>query len=383
MFQALNERGKLFVIYKMPPQEVGKLKKGTRFFCPDCREAVMLRSGPLTTPHFAHYPSSLCSSRRGGESEYHEKGKLLLFKWLAQQNYHVELEPFLSEIDQRPDLLLKIKSKRIAIELQCSKISSKEVVKRNKGYQKLDINPLWLLGGRQFVRSGQSLLQSHALFRELQYYFNGQYVLYFFDVSQLSIIVAGPLQGLAPSRLFSNFHTLPLRHIKFPHLFLTSQKKNPSFYNSWINQMIRFRTTYHRNAGSEESQLRQLLYLKGLHLSLIPSLCYLPVKSQSLTAKPAYVWQTRFIIDYFMKLPLGGEVKPPASMTVTTANGFTANLNEEYLDTLALFGIVDKISPSIWVKLKDIEWPNHVETAVKEDQQIIDRLKKFPEMAGI
>ncbi|WP_173916937.1 competence protein CoiA [Halobacillus sp. Marseille-Q1614] len=382
MFHALNEKDELLTIYQLAPDDILQMKKEASFYCPDCREALLLRSGPLTTPHFAHFPSSLCTRKRGGESEVHEKGKLLLYDWLYHQGYRVEMEPYLSDISQRPDLMLTIGEKRIVLELQCSTISPEEVKKRSEGYHTMNIFPLWLLGGRQFFRSGRSLLKTNSFHRVLHYHFHNQYFLYFFDVTQRAIVTASPLQSLSPSMNISAFSHFPLSSSRFTQLFTACHKKNPSFYSLWLKQMSRYRTTYRKNAGSEERQLRQLLYLRSMHFSLIPSLCYLPVKSQLLSAKPAYIWQTRFVVDHFMKRPSGAQIYVPPSMKLSALNDYEADLLEEYLAALSVFNIVKKISPFKWVKLKDINWPKHVEEALKEDEKVINHLKKSTYMAG-
>src|SRR5699024_9228468 len=131
-------------------KEITILRK-EKFYCPQCLERVMIRAGPKTIPHFAHHRHSNCPSHKG-ESEYHETGKLILFQWLKQQQLHVQLEAFLPGIKQIPDILVTINNKRIAIEFQCSKIRVSDIIQRNKGYEKLKIIPIWILGEKLLKR---------------------------------------------------------------------------------------------------------------------------------------------------------------------------------------------------------------------------------------
>src|SRR5690625_6633327 len=88
-------------------------------------------------------------------SNYHEKGKLLLYQWLKSQQLHVELEPYLKEIKQQPDILLLLQGKIIAIEYQCARIPIRDIQRRNNGYKQRGIIPIWILGAKQFKRQGK------------------------------------------------------------------------------------------------------------------------------------------------------------------------------------------------------------------------------------
>src|SRR5699024_10076197 len=93
-----------------------------KVYCPVCHGEVIIRAGPVITPHFAHQAKQDCPANRGGEGPVHEKGKLLLYQWLKKHNVDVRLEHYLPNIQQQPDLFLQLNKQRIAIEYQCSKI---------------------------------------------------------------------------------------------------------------------------------------------------------------------------------------------------------------------------------------------------------------------
>src|SRR5699024_2794949 len=113
---------------------------------------VIVKAGDKVIPHFAHQSKSNCPSGEGGEGPYHEKGKLLLFNWLRSQNLDVKLEKYIKEINQRPDILLKVNKKLIAIEYQCTRIPVEQIRLRNRGYKKAGITPIWILGAKRFSR---------------------------------------------------------------------------------------------------------------------------------------------------------------------------------------------------------------------------------------
>src|SRR5699024_4561598 len=95
--------------------------------------------------------TSQCDIKKRGEGEYHYKGKLLLYEWLKSQQKDVKLEAYIPEIKQRPDLLLTVKNKQIAIEFQCATIDPQIIFQRNKGYRRANIIPILILGAIYLV----------------------------------------------------------------------------------------------------------------------------------------------------------------------------------------------------------------------------------------
>lgn len=86
----------------------------------------------------------------------HLLGKEQIFRWAAAQGWQPQLEPYLKEIAQRPDVLVKIGGRAVALEFQCSPLSAQRLKERNAGYHKLGIAVFWLLGPtyRRRLRSG-------------------------------------------------------------------------------------------------------------------------------------------------------------------------------------------------------------------------------------
>lgn len=113
--------------------------------CPECGEDLVWRHGPAVVDHFAHHPGSQC--RLGaGESGEHLRGKEQLYHWAQAHAWQPQLEVYLPEINQRPDLLVTINGQLSAIEFQCSPLSLSKIMERNAGYRQLGIPVHWLLG---------------------------------------------------------------------------------------------------------------------------------------------------------------------------------------------------------------------------------------------
>lgn len=117
----------------------------TGYSCPGCHEPVILRRGRHKIAHFAHRPGSQCQLGEGETAE-HLLGKRQLLQWYRQRGEQVELEVYLPQIAQRPDLLLIERGHRVAIEFQCSPLSLKRLRERNAGYRQCGIGFHWLLG---------------------------------------------------------------------------------------------------------------------------------------------------------------------------------------------------------------------------------------------
>ncbi|WP_248715740.1 competence protein CoiA [Convivina praedatoris] len=124
------------------------------YFCPACRQPLILKRGEHKVAHFAHRDLSVCQHTFSeGESSTHLTGKLALYQLLKGQGT-IQLEPVLAAIDQRPDLLWQHpQSGMIAIEYQCSPISAKRLAERNQGYRSQGISVYWILGPKYYHKN--------------------------------------------------------------------------------------------------------------------------------------------------------------------------------------------------------------------------------------
>jgi len=127
--------------------QLDSVRNTSRFTCPQCGNPLILKIGKVVTPHFAHIVLSNCiTSFSERESPTHLLGKQHLAEFFTRIGCEVSVEAYLPEIAQRPDLLVRKGKHLFAVEFQCSVISIQDVVKRNNGYRKIEIFPIWLLG---------------------------------------------------------------------------------------------------------------------------------------------------------------------------------------------------------------------------------------------
>jgi len=119
-------------------------KSQAPFYCPDCGDLVLLKSGRTKVNYFAHQNPLACKFN-AGESEDHEYCKMQIFEALKQHpavsNAAVE-RPLGTN---RPDVSAHINGVPVAIEIQISSLSLETIMHRTIEYARKGIYVLWLL----------------------------------------------------------------------------------------------------------------------------------------------------------------------------------------------------------------------------------------------
>lgn len=154
-------------------------RPGEHYFCPACQHPVQVRRGKVKITHFAHLPGANCAVSEGETSE-HLIGKQQLYEWLLASCEEPQLEVYLPEINQRPDLLLK--KVGVAVEFQCSPLTIQRLQERNAGYRRLGIRPIWILGQPYHHRL------SRPKITQFTQYFRGHPTLWHWDTSRRQLI---------------------------------------------------------------------------------------------------------------------------------------------------------------------------------------------------
>lgn len=128
--------------------EATNAKKGLYYFCPSCKQRVILKSGEIKLKHFAHLSNSECKTFSENESKDHLLQKINIANFL-KMNHEVKLEAVIPKINQRADVFV---DKNIAIEFQLSPISIPRLKDRNNGYKRKNIRVIWILGKTYFSK---------------------------------------------------------------------------------------------------------------------------------------------------------------------------------------------------------------------------------------
>lgn len=128
-----------------------KLKSGD-CICQLCGEPMIVRSGPILRPHFAHYADCTSDFKPGHEeTPEHLFAKRELKRLLCEQfgpsKIKIDYEVPIPEIKRVADVLVVFPMGwRVAHEVQLSGISSSDLEERTNDYLRAGIDVIWWLG---------------------------------------------------------------------------------------------------------------------------------------------------------------------------------------------------------------------------------------------
>ncbi|OJG54741.1 competence protein CoiA [Enterococcus haemoperoxidus] len=145
MLNAYSKDKEVVTLLNLSREEIEQLK-GSMYYCPVCNQPVRIKNGKVKLPHFSHYNNSDCSIYSEGETIEHLALKEVFAKWCEKESIPYELEKYLPALNQRPDLLIG----NIALEIQCSSLSTQRLVERTQRYQKHGFIPIWICGKKLF-----------------------------------------------------------------------------------------------------------------------------------------------------------------------------------------------------------------------------------------
>ncbi|WP_176555738.1 competence protein CoiA [Virgibacillus ndiopensis] len=386
MLQAKTKEGKLVTPASLSKAEIAYAKENQQFFCPTCKEQVTLKAGAKMIPHFAHRSKRNCPSHESGEGHYHENGKHILFQWLQQQQLDVALEVYLPEINQRPDLLVHIGKKIIALEFQCARVPVEQINSRNDGYIRAGITPIWILGANRFTRLKEHHLKLDQFILHFIHQFSPNFpqTLYFFCPNTNQFIVFQDIQLTRLNQAIGRFHIVSLNKLTFTDLFQHNLLGQYKLHHLWKIEKRLFRLKQRQHLRGRELAWHQWLYLKQTHLEFLPSIVHLPVSSQYLMRSAPWDWQSRLLIDVVNPLPIGGQFsiatcKHILRNQLISPNYFpliksNANPIQEYLKLLTQLCVIKQFAAQQFIKLKEITFHKNVEEALEADEKIINAL---------
>ncbi|MBM7554022.1 competence protein CoiA [Thalassobacillus pellis] len=382
MLSALSESGKTVQLIGQTREEIDQLKK-ERYYCPSCKEPVLIRAGSVVIPHFAHLPNSICPDKEGGEGTYHQTGKIHLYQWLKGQGYDVELEAYLKDIKKRPDILINWKGKQIALEFQCATIPQEDIRTRSEAYRKKGIYPFWVLGGRQLKRQGTSTIQLHNFHRQFLYNF-GNCTLFYYDPIAFQFVVARHIQGTGSRTAFSDLRFFRLPSTGFPDLFAESKLPLDNFWNYWEKHVFRSRTHVKPYLSKQEKLWTNVLYQQGLHRSTLPTAAFLPVSSQVHIKDPPWIWQSRYLLDIYHPAPTGTILRKQHSPELHDLPHHLLSPDPlvEYLDLLSRLGFTKHVASGIYRKERELIFPKTVMDALQQDKIDFQKLKSQSQKIG-
>lgn len=385
MLRAIDEKDKDIIPAKMERKHLLGLKETAAvFYCPACREPVMLKAGTKMIPHFAHFPNTHCRSGQG-EGPYHEQGKWLLYKWLVSQGIECHLEAYIDRIDRRADLLAVVNGREIAIEYQCARTSPSEIQERMQDYKEAGIEQIWILGGNRLRRKGRMKLKLNAFDQLFIHRFKRSMndYLYYFCPQKLQLAIFQDFYFTNHSNVFGKLHFHSIKEIKFPDLFSNDALSHNDLAALWTHEKRNFRLSSARHVFGPEAQFRQWLYLNQLHIEYLPSCIGLPVKGAECMKVPVWNWQSRLIVEVMMPIGLNGCIsidqiqyfmrhyKNGYRLSSLKFNGMRTDPIQQYIEQLQCLGILKEVRTGTFQLMKQIELHGNVEQSLCDDQQLM------------
>ena len=299
MLVAINDQGQSLALTKSLTEATLKQLRETNFYCPQCKEKLILKAGAIKIPHFAHTAYSNCdSSFAEGESYPHLLGKQQLFEHFHEKKYDVQLEKYLPDVQQRPDLLIRTKC-LYALEFQCSRIPIELIEKRTNGYNERGIIPVWLLKTPTVpIQPGKILKSSFNIFYQQ---FMNQHTVTTYDPFKQQFVYFCHCVYLHGNSFLSEVRILPLAAQVFPFYrpkpLCEKQFRNIfNQYSDYRKQYLHGRLFYSRK-GVKDLFLRAIYELR-LQRGDLPLHIGVPVRHAK--AIPMFSVEWQLLLFYFL-----------------------------------------------------------------------------------
>lgn len=265
--------------------------KSERYVCPGCQGKVILKKGTLKIAHFAHLKKVACASFSEGETEEHLIGKQELYEWFKKEGIEVELEAYIPELKQRPDLLVQLNGELVAIEYQCTPISVEIIKDRTEGYASEGIKVVWVIG--QKIRM-QRLL-SHAQKAYLSQHKDNFYLFYYdFQLKELTVIsdfqntVKNLRYKVSKYRLHSSLNYLKKRLEQKKQSIVVSKPHSHVFKDRLYTMRY-----YKQNPAKS---FFELLYEQQESIETLPSVLFQILPSEWMIQTFSYEWKYLFLL---------------------------------------------------------------------------------------
>ena len=128
-------------------------------------------------PYFRHKDKEECNYLYSeSETQEHLQGKTDLYNWLLKQPNvtKVELEAYIPETKQRPDIMFEWNGQKCVMEYQCTPIAS-EYYERHELYEACGIKDIWICGADkyfQYYHSGNGVKHISEIEKNTNLYYD-------------------------------------------------------------------------------------------------------------------------------------------------------------------------------------------------------------------
>lgn len=392
MLLAQTEDGRIISLVKVKNKvELEELKKNENFICPVCKEKVILKTGTKRIWHFAHAHNTNCGQEFERESDYHLQGKIKLYEWFQNQGFHVELEKYIPEIKQRPDLFFQWKNKTYAIEYQCSKIDLQLLKKRTAVYLQNHITPIWIAGRTRLKKVSRLSIKLSTFDLSMANFLHHQPLLiYYCPITNLFTILSN-LLPFSSTIFTASTDIVPACKINFSQLIQWKQGRNFECGERWLSLKQRFRMNTHLYLST---CYKRFFYENGCPISLLPGEAGIPVKSMIWMQTEAILWQGWILVKFIIPSRRGETIsfhtifhrfkeEVRKGFFVIRQLPFIKDSHYsfailEYLQKLEKLGVLKRTgSMTLFQKETEIIIPQNVENACQLDRDVWKRLNNL------
>ncbi|MDR1567910.1 MAG: hypothetical protein LBS33_04465 [Streptococcaceae bacterium] len=262
MLTAVSVNGKAVCLLDYHISDIKELQK-YQWYCTACGSKMILKIGSIKQPHFAHLSLKACNVDQESESAAHLAYKERLYQWCQADELPVEMEKYLPNLAQIPDLLI---AGRIAIEIQCSPLSIKRFKERTENYLRHGYQVVWLMGEKLHLKQKLSALQTEMCCFSLQ---SGVYFweIHRFGLKLNELMIEDLAQHLFMKTRIFKFEQQPfLSALRAPFVQSTHQQHFIRFDYQKCQQIIQQSLFF---AGKKWVGLQALCYQNGVVLQTL------------------------------------------------------------------------------------------------------------------
>lgn len=286
------DKGRLFTLQAHHTRkQLIQLRKERSFLCPACEAPVILKVGTTKIPHFAHLHQFSCTPGSEPETLLHLLGKSRLASFFHDKNLAVQIEHYLPQIKQRPDLF----AGKSAIEFQCSTLSAEQVVTRSQGYAEIGLHTIWIRGIEDVPVTGMGIIQirpfERAMFRSNRL----QPHLLQFNPNHSLFVYCSNLFYVQGNRWIGKVSLLPAKEQVFP--FAVPKKIIKEEYLQVMSLMKIEKNKYIRSQLFAKNRMRnpfwRLSYELQLDKEAVPTIFGLPLAGGHLFHEHPVIWQMK------------------------------------------------------------------------------------------
>ncbi|MGE7882200.1 competence protein CoiA [Bacillus sp. NPDC094077] len=379
MFIAKRENGeKIHLLYNHDEELLHRMRKKERFFCVTCGKEVQMKLGKQKSWHFAHKKVDVCLAFYEAESIYHMRGKELLYRWLKRQKFHVDIEHYLPEIQQRPDIFVERAGRKIAIEYQCANLSVEQLYKRTYSYWQANIQVIWIIGGNQLKKQSAYWMKFSLLMAfSLQSY--PQPFLIFFCPKQKSFMKCAFITPFSTNVSFSHIVYLSADTTTFETLFSAVPFQKEKLEKEWKKRKNYFRQNALPIWNYNYKSLLRLLYQFKRTPASFPSEIGVPLPSSFAFQTNPFIWQA------FLYMKCIGELAVGECISLQYVCSYVKKYTKrrllpyfsqhiwkiavtEYMTFLCYAGVLHKVGTYKYQKIKDVVMLQTEEEIMKHDE---------------